>query len=58
MAVPKKIINAGEQTKALYGAGDRPPGDTHPHPPPHFSLAGKAYLKDQLQLHKRNLYQY
>lgn len=55
MAVPKKIINLGEQTKALYGARDRPPSDIHSL----FSfLAGKSYLNEQLQLHKRNLYQY
>lgn len=46
MAVPKKIINPGQQTKALYGARDTPPGDTRMWPL--FSLAGKAYLKGQL----------
>lgn len=46
MAVPKKIINPGEQTKALYGARDRSPGDRHTWLL--FSLAGKAYLKDKL----------
>lgn len=54
MAVPKKIINLGEQMKVLYGATDRPPRDTHS---PISSPAGKSYLKATqilLQLHKRN----
>lgn len=29
MAVPKKIINPGERTKALYGSTERPPADTY-----------------------------
>lgn len=46
MAVPKKIINPGEQTKALCGARDGPPGDAHTGPL--FSLASKAHCKAQL----------
>lgn len=42
MAVPKKIINPAEQTKALYGAGDRPPKDILS---PFSALAGEFYLK-------------